>query len=131
MRVRCYANEGVSGQRDNKQVAHAVKQAFQGTGGEPAVTVVVSGGANIVVEGTAVLQPRQGPRSVLVTSATGRIGREVVARLAQSGKFRVRACCHNPDTADYLKKLGAHEVVKFLRPLFIQLHRFSPSPDSA
>ena len=52
-------------------------------------------------------------RTVLVTSATGRIGKEVVARLSTGGKFQVRACVHNPDKADYLRGLGAHEVVKF------------------
>jgi uncharacterized protein YbjT (DUF2867 family) len=50
---------------------------------------------------------------VLITSSTGRIGKEVVARLSQSGKFNVRVALHSPAKADYLKKLGAHEVVKF------------------
>eukprot|EP00929_Paragymnodinium_shiwhaense_P028160 TRINITY_DN16390_c0_g1_i1.p1 TRINITY_DN16390_c0_g1~~TRINITY_DN16390_c0_g1_i1.p1 ORF type:complete len:325 (-),score=79.63 TRINITY_DN16390_c0_g1_i1:124-1098(-) len=49
----------------------------------------------------------------LVTSATGRIGKEVVARLAQGGKFKVRAALHNPEKGEYLRKLGAHELVKF------------------
>ena len=47
----------------------------------------------------------------LVTSATGRIGKEVVARLAAGGKFRVRAAAHNPAKAEYLKGLGADEIV--------------------
>jgi uncharacterized protein YbjT (DUF2867 family) len=50
---------------------------------------------------------------VLVTSASGRIGKEVVARLSKWDKFIVRACCHSPAKVDYLKKLGAHEVVDF------------------
>ena len=50
---------------------------------------------------------------VLVTSASGRIGKEVIARLKSSGKFTVRAALHSPAKTDYLKKLGADEVVKF------------------
>jgi len=48
-----------------------------------------------------------------VTSATGRIGRELVARLAKDGGFHVRAAMHSPEKAGYLTKLGAHELVKF------------------
>ena len=54
-----------------------------------------------------------GGDTVLVTSATGRIGKEVVALLSQDGKYTVRAAAHNPAKTDYLKKLGAHEVVHF------------------
>ena len=51
---------------------------------------------------------------VLVTSATGRIGKEVVARLCKSGKVTVRAASHTVATEEeYLKKLGAHQVVNF------------------
>jgi uncharacterized protein YbjT (DUF2867 family) len=50
---------------------------------------------------------------VLVTSASGRIGKEVIARLKSSGKFKIRAALHSPAKADYLKELGADEVVKF------------------
>jgi len=50
---------------------------------------------------------------VLVTSASGRIGKEVIARLKLSNKFTVRAAVHSPNKGDYLKKLGADEVVKF------------------
>eukprot|EP00747_Dinoflagellata_sp_TGD_P170325 gnl/TRDRNA2_/TRDRNA2_201614_c0_seq1.p1 gnl/TRDRNA2_/TRDRNA2_201614_c0~~gnl/TRDRNA2_/TRDRNA2_201614_c0_seq1.p1 ORF type:complete len:325 (+),score=72.18 gnl/TRDRNA2_/TRDRNA2_201614_c0_seq1:50-1024(+) len=49
----------------------------------------------------------------LVISATGRIGKEVVARLSKGGKFKVRAAVHNPDKSDYLKSIGAHEIVQF------------------
>ena len=50
---------------------------------------------------------------VLVTSASGRIGKELVARLRTSGRFTVRAAMHSEAKVDYLKKLGADEVVKF------------------
>ena len=51
--------------------------------------------------------------TVLVTSATGRIGRELVARLSQAGTFTVRACYFSDSKVDLLKALGADEVVKF------------------
>jgi uncharacterized protein YbjT (DUF2867 family) len=51
-------------------------------------------------------------KTVLVTAATGRIGKEVVARLSKSG-LKVRAALHSPAKGDYLKSLGAHEVVQF------------------
>ncbi len=51
--------------------------------------------------------------TVLITSASGRIGKELVALLAQDGAFNIRACCFSMDKADSLKALGAHEVVKF------------------
>jgi len=57
--------------------------------------------------------PAGGCRVALVTGATGRIGKEVVARLAQSGVFSVRAAVHNPEKSEYLKKLGASELVLF------------------
>ena len=50
---------------------------------------------------------------VLVTSASGRIGKEVIARLKLSNKFTVRAAVHSINKGDYLKKLGADEIVKF------------------
>lgn len=50
---------------------------------------------------------------VLITSATGRIGKELVARLAQAGEFTVRACYHNESKAADLKALGADETVFF------------------
>jgi len=54
------------------------------------------------------------PRPVLlVTSASGRIGKEVIARLKGTDQFIVRAAVHNPAKTEYLEKLGAHEVVKF------------------
>jgi len=54
-----------------------------------------------------------GANVVLVTGATGRIGREVVARLARAGGVRVRVAVHSAEKADYLRGLGAHEAVKF------------------
>ncbi len=50
---------------------------------------------------------------VLITSATGRIGRELVARLAAADQFIVRACSFSPEKADMLRELGADEVVPF------------------
>jgi len=50
---------------------------------------------------------------VLVTSASGRIGKEVIARLKSAGKFTIRAAMFNPSEEGYLKKLGADEVVRF------------------
>ena len=52
-------------------------------------------------------------KTVLVTSATGRIGRELVARLAWDPEITVRACYFSADKADSLRALGADEVVKF------------------
>ncbi|WP_299030874.1 NAD(P)H-binding protein [uncultured Sulfitobacter sp.] len=52
-------------------------------------------------------------QTVLITSATGRIGKELVARLGAAGKFNVRACYFSDDKAQSLLALGAHEVVKF------------------
>jgi len=49
----------------------------------------------------------------LITGATGRIGKEVIARLSKVDGFVVRAAVHSPSKADYLKGLGAHEVATF------------------
>jgi len=51
--------------------------------------------------------------SVLVTGCTGRVGKAVVAFLAKSGKMRVRAALRNPEKAEYMKSIGAHETVDF------------------
>ncbi len=50
---------------------------------------------------------------VLITSATGRIGRELLARLSAAGNFHVRACSFTESKAGDLTELGADEVVKF------------------
>ncbi len=50
---------------------------------------------------------------VLITSASGRIGRELIVRLAQANQFTVRACYFSDDKAQMLTDLGAHETVKF------------------
>jgi uncharacterized protein YbjT (DUF2867 family) len=50
---------------------------------------------------------------VLITSATGRIGKELVARLAQQDDITVRACYFSEAKADALLALGADQVVKF------------------
>lgn len=67
----------------------------------------------VEIEATAVVQPAVGRRTVLVTGATGRIGKEVVARLSASGQFNVRAAVHSTSKSEYLKNLGAHELVQF------------------
>ncbi|MGB0848938.1 MAG: NAD(P)H-binding protein [Thiolinea sp.] len=51
--------------------------------------------------------------TVLITSSTGRIGKELVARLAQAQQFTIRACYFSDAKADELTALGADEVVKF------------------
>jgi len=51
--------------------------------------------------------------TVLITSASGRIGKELVSLLAQDGSLNVRACCFSMEKAESLKALGAHEVVNF------------------
>lgn len=50
---------------------------------------------------------------VLITSASGRIGKELVALLARAGDFTVRACSFSPDNHEMLTGLGADEVVHF------------------
>jgi uncharacterized protein YbjT (DUF2867 family) len=52
-------------------------------------------------------------QTVLITSATGRIGKELVARLATDASIIVRACYFSEAKADNLTALGADEVVKF------------------
>ncbi len=54
------------------------------------------------------LKPEDGP--VLVTGATGGVGSIVVALLAKNG-FEVVAVSGKADSADYLKSLGASEVL--------------------
>lgn len=51
--------------------------------------------------------------TVLITSASGRIGKELVALLAASKQFNVRACYYSDDKIDMLRDLGADEVIKF------------------
>lgn len=50
---------------------------------------------------------------VLITSASGRIGKELVALLARDGNFTVRATSFSEGKADSLLALGADEVVHF------------------
>ncbi len=52
-------------------------------------------------------------QTILITSATGRIGRELVARLAHVHGIKTRACYFSEDKAAMLTALGADEVVKF------------------
>lgn len=49
----------------------------------------------------------------LITSASGRIGKELVARLAQQGQFHVRACYFNEAKSEALRGYGADELVHF------------------
>merc|ERR1719353_2267835 len=110
-------------QKDFGELGDATKAVFKDSGNTPANTLF--GGTlllpwmKVEIEATAVVQPAPEekvlPKNapiVLVTSSTGRIGKEVVARLAQAGRFRVRACLHDESKEAYLKKLGAHETVK-------------------
>ena len=50
---------------------------------------------------------------VLVTSASGRIGKELIALLARDDSFIVRACCFSSSKKSALLALGADEVVAF------------------
>ncbi len=50
---------------------------------------------------------------VLITSASGRIGKELLALLAKDGSFTIRACCFSMEKEASLKSVGADEVVKF------------------
>jgi|Transcript_49891 uncharacterized protein YbjT (DUF2867 family)/enamine deaminase RidA (YjgF/YER057c/UK114 family) len=104
-------------EKDFGEIGDTLSGVFKGTGNKPANTLF--GGKlllpwmKVEIEATAVVQPHEGRRTVLITSATGRIGKEVVARLAQSGKFNVRCAVHNVAKSDYLKQIGAHELVQF------------------
>ncbi len=51
--------------------------------------------------------------TVLITSASGRIGKELVALLAKDNHFTIRAACFSNSKADALRHLGADEVVTF------------------
>ncbi|XP_057314311.1 (4-alkanoyl-5-oxo-2,5-dihydrofuran-3-yl)methyl phosphate reductase-like [Hydractinia symbiolongicarpus] len=51
---------------------------------------------------------------VVVTSAGGRVGKEICARLKQSGRnVFIRACCRRPERSEFLKDLGVDELVQF------------------
>ena len=50
---------------------------------------------------------------VLITSASGRIGKELIAQLALEKMFVIRACCFSENKASMLTALGADEVVAF------------------
>lgn len=49
----------------------------------------------------------------LITSASGRIGKELIALLSKERQFIVRACCFSENKAQSLNDLGADEVVSF------------------
>jgi len=80
----------------------SLKQAMMfGTAGLTAGLMI-----NTLVENG--LQPDQGP--VLVTGATGGVGSLAVAILARAG-YSVSAVTGKPEAADFLKSLGASEVL--------------------
>ena len=49
----------------------------------------------------------------LITSASGRIGKEIIALLNKDKQFLVRACCFSESKTKLLEDLGADEVVPF------------------
>jgi uncharacterized protein YbjT (DUF2867 family) len=52
--------------------------------------------------------------TVLITGATGRVGKVAIKLLSQSGRAKVRVAVRDPSkTGEMLKGLGAHEVVKW------------------
>ena len=51
--------------------------------------------------------------TILVTSATGRIGKELIARLSKDRAFIIRAASFSGGNEDALRALGADEVVQF------------------
>jgi uncharacterized protein YbjT (DUF2867 family) len=51
--------------------------------------------------------------TVLITGATGRVGKVAISLLARSGRANIRACARNDAAAEHMKTLGANEVVKF------------------
>jgi len=99
------------------EIGDAFTQVFDGTGNQPANTLfggyLLQPWMKVEIEATAVVQPVTGRRTVFVTSGTGRIGKEVIAHLTQSGQFNVRCGVHNVGKSEYLKKLGANELVEF------------------
>mmetsp|Transcript_164217 Transcript_164217/g.315472 ORF Transcript_164217/g.315472 Transcript_164217/m.315472 type:complete len:496 (-) Transcript_164217:316-1803(-) len=102
---------------DFQELGDAHNAVFKGTGNKPANTLfggtLLQPWMKVEIEAIAVVQPASGRRTVLITGATGRIGKEVVARLSASGRFNVRAAVHNPGKSQYLKDIGAHELVEF------------------
>ena len=50
---------------------------------------------------------------ILITSASCRIGKELVARLARSQKFTIRACAFSMEKSSQLMDIGADQVVHF------------------
>jgi len=51
--------------------------------------------------------------TVLITGATGRVGKACIAHLAKTGRVNIRATSRTDAGAEYLKSIGANEVVKF------------------
>ena len=65
------------------------------------------------IEPTSFESDQMTKSTVLITSATGRIGKELVARLGADAKLNVRACYFSEAKAEGLLALGADEVVNF------------------
>ena len=63
------------------------------------------------VSSRAMSASASGEKLVLLTGSTGRVGKEVIARLSKVPGFRVRAATR--DKAEYATSLGAHETVVF------------------
>jgi len=112
--ARCIA---VDVDKNFGEVGDAFTAVFNGTGNQPANTLfggyLLQPWMKVEIEVTAVVQPVVGRRTVFVTAGTGRIGKEVVARLSKSGQFNVRCGVHNVSKSEYLKQIGAHELVEF------------------
>lgn len=51
--------------------------------------------------------------TVLITSASGRIGKELVSLLSKNDNLTIRACCFSQNKAESLRALGADEVVAY------------------
>src|SRR3954466_6846118 len=81
----------------------SVREAMAiGTAGSTAMLAVMA------LEGRGVT-PKSGP--VLVTGAAGGVGSVAIAILSRRG-FEVTASTGRPEEADYLKKLGANEIIE-------------------
>merc|ERR1719482_1858953 len=98
-------------QKDFGELGDATKAIFAPLKAMPANTLF--GGTLLQPWMKVEIEADVGRKVVLVTGATGRIGKELVARLAADGGFHIRAALHNPEKAGYLTTLGAHELIKF------------------
>ena len=51
--------------------------------------------------------------TLLVTSASGRIGKELIALMSKTSSHTIRACCFTLEKSESLRALGADEIVEF------------------